>query len=85
MTNIKADRYFKSIEKANEIRKLSEQIKEFVEYYVDDFHGSEENYLEELLETITENSVKCSNILRDVLYAQICKHEGVENNGRDFN
>lgn len=75
MTNIKADRYFKSIEKANEIHKLSEQIKEFIEYYIDDFHGSEENYLSELLGTITENSAKCSNILRDVLYTQIYEHE----------
>lgn len=75
MTNIKADRYFDSIKKANEIRKLSEQIKEFVEYYIDDFHGSEENYLDELLGTVAENSVKCSNILRSVLYSQIYEHE----------
>lgn len=75
MTNIKADRYFKSIEKAQEILKLSEQIKEFVEYYVDDFQGNEEYYLKELMETTAENSVKCSNILRSVLYSQIFEHE----------
>lgn len=75
MTNIKADRYFKSIEKAQEILKLSEQIKEFVEYYVDDFQGNEEYYLKELMETTSENSVKCGNILRSVLYSQIFEHE----------
>lgn len=75
MTNTKADRYFKSIEKAQEILKLSEQIKEFVEYYVDDFQGNEEYYLKELMETTAENSVKCSNILRSVLYSQIFEHE----------
>lgn len=75
MTNIKADRYFKGIEKAQEILKLSEQIKEFVEYYVDDFQGNEEYYLKELMETTAENSVKCGNILRSVLYSQIFEHE----------
>ena len=75
MTNIKADRYFKSIEKAQEILKLSEQIKEFVEYYVDDFQGNEEYYLKELMEITAENSVKCGNILRSVLYSQIFEHE----------
>lgn len=75
MTNIKADRYFKSIEKAQEILKLSEQIKEFVDYYVDDFQGNEEYYLKELMETTAESSVKCGNILRSVLYSQIFEHE----------
>ena len=75
MTNIKADRYFKSIEKAQEILKLSEQIKEFVDYYVDDFQGNEEYYLKELMETTAEISVKCGNILRSVLYSQIFEHE----------
>lgn len=75
MTNTKADRYFKSIEKAQEILKLSEQIKEFVEYYVDDFQGNEEYYLKELVEATAENSVKCGNILRSVLYSQILEHE----------